>query len=88
MAKKQLVVEPTGARFEYRVWGTHRRARKMLETLADEQSTEHVDDCDVLVEDSALNVRVVSGFEDRSPQRGGAEALPHTSRTFSYTPWS
>jgi hypothetical protein len=58
MAKKQLTVEPTGARFEYRVWGTHRRARRMLEKLADAQTTEQVDDCYVLVDDSALNVKI------------------------------
>jgi hypothetical protein len=58
MAKKQLTVEATGSRFEYRVWGTHRRARKLLEKLADEQTTEQVDDCYVLVDDSALNVKI------------------------------
>ena len=58
MAKKQLTVEPIAARFEYRVWGTHRRARKALEKLADEQTTEKVDDCYVLVDDSALNVKI------------------------------
>jgi hypothetical protein len=58
MAKKQLTVEPSVARFEYRVWGTHRRARKILEKLADEATTEQVDDCYVLVEDSALNVKI------------------------------
>jgi hypothetical protein len=58
MAKKQLTVEPTGARFEYRVWGTHRRARKTLEKLADAHTTEQVDDCYVLVDDSALNVKI------------------------------
>jgi hypothetical protein len=58
MAKKQLTVDATDARFEYRVWGTHRRARRILEKLADEQTTEQVADCYVLVDDSSLNVKV------------------------------
>ena len=36
MTKKQLTSEPTGGRFEHRVWGVHRKARKLLAKLADD----------------------------------------------------
>jgi hypothetical protein len=58
MAKKQLTPEPTGARFEHRVWGRHRRARKALAELADEQSAEELDDCYLLVDDSSWNAKI------------------------------
>jgi hypothetical protein len=58
MAKKQLTPEPTGARFEHRVWGEHRKARKLLAKLADEQSTERVNDCYLLVDDPSWNAKI------------------------------
>jgi hypothetical protein len=58
MAKKQLTPEPTGARYEHRVWGQHRSARKMLAKLADEQSTEQVNDCYLLIDDPAWNAKI------------------------------
>jgi hypothetical protein len=58
MAKKQLTPEPTGARFEYRVWGPHRQARKALAKLASEQTSETVDDCYLLVADSSWNAKI------------------------------
>jgi hypothetical protein len=58
MTKKKLTTEPTGARFEYRVWGAHRRARKMLAELADEETSEQVDDCYLLVADSSWNAKI------------------------------
>jgi hypothetical protein len=58
MAKKQLTPEPTGARYEHRVWGKHRQARKLLAKLADEQSTEKVNDCYLLVDDPAWNAKI------------------------------
>lgn len=58
MAKKQLTPEPTGARFEYRVWGPHRQARKVLAKLASEQTSETVDDCYLLVADPSWNAKI------------------------------
>jgi hypothetical protein len=58
MAKKHLTPAPTGARFEYRVWGAHHRARKLLVKLADEQSSERVEDCYLLVADPAMNAKI------------------------------
>ncbi len=58
MAKKQLTPEPTGARFEHRVWGKHRRARKLLAKLATEQTTEKVNDCYLLVDDPSWNAKI------------------------------
>ena len=36
MAKKQLTPVPDDARYEHRVWGKRRSARKLLAELADE----------------------------------------------------
>ncbi len=58
MAKKQLTPEPTGARFEYRVWGKHAKARKLLAKLATEHTTEKVNDCYLLVDDSSWNAKI------------------------------
>jgi hypothetical protein len=55
MAKK---LESDGARFEYRVWGDHRQARKRLAKLADEQLSETVDDCYLLGDDSSWNAKI------------------------------
>lgn len=46
------------ARYEYRVWGRHRRARALLEELADERSREQVDDCYLLVDEPGWNAKV------------------------------
>lgn len=58
MAKKQLTPEPRGARYELRVWGPHRPARKLLAKLATEQSTETVEDCYLLVDDPSWNAKI------------------------------
>jgi hypothetical protein len=58
MTKKQLSSVPTGARFEHRVWGEHRKARKLLAELADEQTTEQVNDCYLLVDDPSWNAKI------------------------------
>lgn len=59
MAKKKAA-EPDArrARYEYRVWGRHRSARKKLARLADDSSKERVDDCYLLVDDSSWNAKV------------------------------
>lgn len=58
MAKKQLALESNGARFEYRVWGEHRPARKLLAKLADEQLSETIDDCYLLGDDASWNAKI------------------------------
>lgn len=58
MSKKLLASEPTGARFEHRVWGKHRKARKLLAGLATEQTTEKVNDCYLLVDDPTWNAKI------------------------------
>jgi len=58
MTNKQLTPDSTGARFEHRVWGQHRKARKLLAKLADEQMTEQVDDCYLLVDDPSWNAKI------------------------------
>lgn len=58
MATKQLRARPTGARFEYRVWGKHRRARRLLEEFADDQTSEHTEDCYLLVDDVMWNAKI------------------------------
>ncbi len=58
MAKKPLTSESTGARYEYRVWGKHGKARKLLAKLATEQMTETVDDCYLLIDDSSWNAKI------------------------------
>ncbi len=56
--KQQLTPEPTGARYEHRVWGKHRSARKLLAKLATEQTTEQVNDCYLLVDDPSWNAKI------------------------------
>jgi len=58
MAKKQLTPEPIGARYELRVWGPHRPARKLLSLFGTEQTTETVDDCYLLVDDPSWNAKI------------------------------
>jgi len=58
MSKKLLTSEPTGARFEHRFWGKHRKARKLLAGLATEQRTETVNDCYLLVDDLTWNAKI------------------------------
>ena len=58
MAKKQLTPEPFAGRYELRVWGPHRSARKLLAKRATEQTTETVDDCYLLVDDPSWNAKI------------------------------
>jgi len=58
MPKNQLAPEPIGARYEYRVWGAQRKARKLLAKLATEQATEQVNDCYLLVDDPSWNAKI------------------------------
>jgi hypothetical protein len=45
-------------RYEYRVWGKHRSARKKLSRLADETTEERVKDCYLLGDDVSWNAKV------------------------------
>lgn len=58
MTKKQNATPPPKSRYEYRVWGKHRGARRMLEKMASDVTTERVKDCYLLVEDSTWNAKV------------------------------
>lgn len=46
------------ARYEYRVWGEYRSARKLLRKLADSEVREEVSDCYLLVDDPTWNAKV------------------------------
>ncbi len=50
--------ESSGAQYEYRVWGRHRRARKLLGKLASSETRERVEDCYLLIEDASWNAKV------------------------------
>jgi hypothetical protein len=59
MAKRQQPTSgPNRTRYEYRVWGEHHKARKLLEKLASDVTEEQVKDCYLLVEDSTWNAKV------------------------------
>lgn len=45
-------------RYEYRVWGKHRAARKILEDLADHVEEERVADCYLITGDASYNAKV------------------------------
>ena len=49
---------PDRARFEYRVWGNHRKARRLLRELASEETSERVDDCYLLIDDPMWNAKL------------------------------
>lgn len=57
MAKTSQLDEPA-ARYEYRVWGEHRKARKKLARMAKEESRQEFDDCYFLGEDNDWNAKV------------------------------
>lgn len=58
MVDKHVSCEPNHARFEYRVWGPHRRARTVLARLAEEQAAAVVDDWYLLVDDASVNAKI------------------------------
>ncbi len=59
MSKKNRVEEePRNARFEYRVWGKHRKAEKLLRKLASEETRHDFEDCYLLIDDPTLNAKV------------------------------
>ncbi|MGB3737508.1 MAG: hypothetical protein WA964_21320 [Ilumatobacter sp.] len=56
--KRRTLTDPPRARYEYRVWGRQRKARKLLEKLASDVTEERVKDCYLLVADSSWNAKV------------------------------
>ena len=46
------------ARFEYRVWGKHRKARRLLDELAAVETEERFSDCYLLVDDPTWNAKL------------------------------
>jgi hypothetical protein len=58
MVSKRTGRHSTGAVFEYRVWGRHRRACRLLAEFADERTLERIDDCYLLVDDPSWNAKI------------------------------
>lgn len=56
--KKELERSARYGRYEFRVWGSHRKARKTLARLASETRTERVRDCYLIVDDPSWNAKV------------------------------
>ena len=56
--KRQLDSDVRRARYEYRVWGKHRKAREKLARLASTKVEERVKDCYLLVDDSTWNAKI------------------------------
>lgn len=59
MASKPRIDQGSrNSRFEYRVWGKHTGACRLLAKLADEETRERVDDCYLLIDDPSWNAKV------------------------------
>jgi len=50
--------KPKRPRYEYRVWGEYPKARKTLAGLANDTSTEQIEDCYFLTDDPSWNAKV------------------------------
>ncbi len=46
------------ARYEYRVWGEYRKARKLMEKLGSVDDSEEVRDCYLITDDASFNAKV------------------------------
>lgn len=59
-SKRSVAPEQRRTQYEYRVWGKHRQARKVLEKLASARDEQFVDDCYLLVDDvdASFNAKV------------------------------
>jgi len=55
MAQKK---SPPCGKYEYRVWGKHKKARKLLESLGTDKSVETIEDCYFLGDDPDWNAKV------------------------------
>lgn len=59
MAKKtDIEKDLENARYEYRVWGEHRKAKKVLSKLASDETSEQIEDCYFIVDDPAWNAKI------------------------------
>lgn len=58
MVKSSSTSRSETGRYEFRVWGAHKRARKKLAKLADDHYVEEVDDCYLLTDDAEWNAKV------------------------------
>lgn len=56
--KSEKKSNPRRARYEFRVWGKHRKARKMLAELASSTTRESFEDCYLIVDDLEWNAKV------------------------------
>lgn len=54
----KTTTEPIDGRYEFRVWGDHKKACRKLSKMATEISTEKFDDCYFLSGDPSLNAKV------------------------------
>ena len=50
--------EPIKARYEYRVWGEHKKARKKLANLATEETRQEIEDCYLIGDDPEWNAKI------------------------------
>lgn len=57
-AKRAAKTVPANTRYEYRVWGEHRKACRKLSKMASEETTEKIEDCYFLVDDPTWNAKV------------------------------
>lgn len=60
MAKKQVLDDELleNSRYEYRVWGKHRAARRLIEDMATAETRDDVEDCYLIVDDPDWNAKV------------------------------
>ncbi len=59
MSKKNELCDNTDdAHYEYRVWGEHRKARKLMSKLASDETRDRIEDCYLLVDDPSWNAKV------------------------------
>lgn len=59
MAKSERAdPRPTAPRYEFRVWGRHKRTQKLLAQLAEEETTEQFEDCYLLTDETHVNVKI------------------------------
>ena len=61
MAKRDASANAEDSWYEFRVWGSHGRARKRLEALASAVAEEEFDDWYLLSEDAGVNAKVRGG---------------------------
>ncbi len=50
--------DESAGRYEYRVWGEHQKARKLIAKLASDKSTEEIRDCYLFTDDDSFHAKV------------------------------